>query len=201
MAAIVVRAACDFPFLEAGGVVRSRGYARFIGSAERPQPVGCQVVGRRRVGPVGDDVDHVPSDLVGRGGRAGALDELLLGDTGPRRIGTYSQAACPEVGDVRQDRHKAHWDRASRRLFGGVGADEPHRGLGAGVPAATGLDTTLRQPDGPSRGSSSTAAPSRRACSVALPIRSTSAYGSHSGRRVWHSMIPAPTAGPRSRAK
>ena len=56
---------------------------------------------------------------------------------------------------------------------------------------ATGLDTTLRQPDGPSRGSSSTAAPSRRACSVASPIRSTSAYGSHSGRRVWHSMIPA----------
>src|SRR5215831_20522231 len=70
------------------------------------------------------------------GGRAGALDELLLSDTGPLRIGTYSQAACPEVGDVRQDRHKAHRDRASRRLFGGVGADEPHRGLGAGVPAA-----------------------------------------------------------------
>ena len=66
---------------------------------------------------------------------------------------------------------------------------------------ATGLDTTLRQPDGPSRGSSSTAAPSRRACSVASSIRSTSAYGSHSGRRVWHSMIPPPTAGPRSTAK
>src|SRR5215469_13154195 len=56
---------------------------------------------------------------------------------------------------------------------------------------ATGLDTTLRQPDGPSRGSSSTAAPSR----------STSAYGSHSGRRVWHWMIPPSTAGPRSRAR
>jgi len=40
---------------------------------------------------------------------------------------------------------------------------------------ATGLDTTLRQPDGPSRGSSSTSAPSRRARSVASPIRSTSA--------------------------
>jgi len=63
---------------------------------------------------------------------------------------------------------------------------------------ATGLDTTLRQPDGPSRGSSSTAAPSRRACSVASSIRSTSAYGSHSGRRVWHSVIPRsqPDPGP-----
>ena len=35
----------------------------------------------------------MPSDLVGGGGRAGALDELLLGDTGPRRIGTHSEAA------------------------------------------------------------------------------------------------------------
>src|SRR5215472_7892470 len=78
----------------------------------------------------------MPGDLAGGGGRVGALDELLLGDTGPRRIGPYSEAACPEVGDVRQHRHEAHRDRAPRRLFGGVGADEPHRGLGAGVPAA-----------------------------------------------------------------
>jgi hypothetical protein len=56
---------------------------------------------------------------------------------------------------------------------------------------ATGLDTTLRQPDGPSRGSSSTAAPGRRVCSVASPIRSTSAYGSHSGR---HERGAAPRA-------
>src|SRR5712692_1036083 len=64
----------------------------------------------------------MPSDLVGRGGRAGALDELLLGDTGPRRIGTYSEAACPEVGDVGQDGHEAHRDRASRRRASSSGS-------------------------------------------------------------------------------
>jgi MerR HTH family regulatory protein len=42
------------------------------------------------------------------------------------------------------------------------------------ISPACGLETTLRQPDGPSRGSRSTTAPSSRARSVERSIRSTS---------------------------
>jgi hypothetical protein len=42
------------------------------------------------------------------------------------------------------------------------------------ISPACGLETTLRQPDGPSRGSSSTTAPRSRARSVERSIRSTS---------------------------
>jgi hypothetical protein len=45
----------------------------------------------------------------------------------------------------------------------------------------TGVETTLRHPAGPSRGSSKTAAPSHRARSVTSCTSSTSTYGSHSG--------------------
>src|SRR5205085_12212927 len=57
--------------------------------------------------------------------------------------------------------------------------------------------STLRHPAGPSRGSSSTTAPSSRPRSVIASISLTSTYGSQIGRRALHSTIP-PSSGPRS---
>src|SRR5215207_679265 len=70
----------------------------------------------------------------------------------------------------------------SPRLLGCQSASSP----------LSGVVTTLRQPAGPSRGPSSTDAPSFRAQCVAASTRSTSTYGSHSARRVPHSTIPPP---------
>lgn len=55
------------------------------------------------------------------------------------------------------------------------------------------VTTTLRQPVGPSRGSSRTDAPSARARRVASSMALTSAYGSHRARGVSHSTIPPPS--------
>src|SRR5262249_935467 len=65
----------------------------------------------------------------------------------------------------------------------------------------SGVETTLRHPDGPSRGSSRTLAPSPRARSVAAPIRSTATYGSHSGCLVSHSTTPPQIGPPIPRAR
>ena len=58
---------------------------------------------------------------------------------------------------------------ASSRCRSSLIASAPRRDF-----PASGLETTLRHPDGPSRGSSSTSAPSSRARSVDRSIRSTS---------------------------
>ncbi len=63
---------------------------------------------------------------------------------------------------------------------------------------SAGADTTLRQPAGPSRGSSSTPAPSCRARRVASTMSGTPTYGSHSGWSVSHSTIPPPRRRPSS---
>src|SRR6266498_5428625 len=60
------------------------------------------------------------------------------------------------------------------------------------ISPAVGVETTLRHPAGPSRGPSSTLAPSALAWSVAAPISRTSTYGSQSGRAVGHSTMPPP---------
>src|ERR1700729_852880 len=59
-----------------------------------------------------------------------------------------------------------------------------------------GAEMTLRHPAGPSRGPSSTHAPSRRARSVTSSISSTSTYGSQSGRSVAHSTAPPVSSAP-----
>ena len=65
-----------------------------------------------------------------------------------------------------------------RRVVGAGGSGSAVRRHRFGSQNATsppsGLETTLRHPAGPSRGSSSTAAPSWRARSVHSPIRATS---------------------------
>src|SRR6266545_4573682 len=65
----------------------------------------------------------------------------------------------------------------------------------------SGVATTLRQPAGPSRGSSNTDAPSRHVRSVNWSTWSISTYGSHSGRSVPHSTMPPPKPFPSSSAR
>ena len=60
-----------------------------------------------------------------------------------------------------------------------------------------GVVITERQPAGPSRGSTVTDAPSIRAWSVAAAIRSTSTYGSQTGRETPHSTAPPHSSPPK----
>src|SRR5262249_36295170 len=152
----------------------------FFGSAEWPQPVGW-------IGCFGGTDPGRPRNPSLR----------ALRGMGPQ----HSMAASPRLGQVRAHQPgegalAAVTGRVQQTVLTAHGSGPPKA-----TPPATGRHTPLPPPDGPPGGSSSTAAPSRRAWLVASSIRSTSAYGSHSGRRVWHSMIPPPTAAPRSRAK
>ena len=79
--------------------------------------------------------------------------------------------------------------------LGTVGLEQTGEGV---LVAAAGAVTTLRQPTGPSRGSSSTAAPSRRARSVVAATSSTCTYGTHMGSGVAHSTTPPPPKPPPS---
>ena len=82
--------------------------------------------------------------------------------------------------------------RARRsRPRGGTGLTPQSFGCHRAASAPPGAASTLRQPAGPSRGSSSTAAPRRRPRSVASAMSATSTEGSHAGRST---MPPSSTA-------
>src|SRR5439155_4842746 len=91
--------------------------------------------------------------------------------------------------------------RGAGRCCCRIGMSGHRFGCQKAISPACAVETTLRQPAGPSRGSSSTLAPSRRARSVCSSIRSTSTYGSQSGRFVPHSTIPPPSPPPSSSAR
>src|SRR5260370_23846709 len=129
---MVVRATCEFPFLDAGGVVRSREYARF----SLAQPSG-----------------RSPSD--------GSVALEVLIRAGPE---IHRSVCCAKWGLSNRWQQARGWARHGPTSPGeGVLAAVTGRvkqiglaghrfGCHKATSPATGLDTTLRQPDGPSPG-------------------------------------------------
>jgi hypothetical protein len=152
--------------------------------------------------------DPAPSEVTDRCLAVGGLqaaDEVVLrhpGEAGePVEVEVLGEVGVDVVSGAAEVGQQLSCDRAGRGASHppNVRADCAHRfGCQRPSSAPSGVVTTLRQPTGPSRGSSRIVAPYRSAAPVARRISGTSTYGSHPGGSAAASTTPMSSLAPDS---